>query len=46
MTDTGPRLSLLDRARTRAGESDGAALTGVVSRAVSAERLGYGRFWV
>ena len=46
MTDTGPRLSLLDRARTRAGEPDGAALLGVASRAVAAERLGYGRFWV
>ncbi|RBY81260.1 LLM class flavin-dependent oxidoreductase [Blastococcus sp. TF02-09] len=46
MTDPGPGLSLLDRARTRAGEPDGAALTGVVARAVAAERLGYGRFWV
>ncbi|MGY1737138.1 MsnO8 family LLM class oxidoreductase [Geodermatophilus sp. SYSU D00684] len=40
------RLSLLDRSRTRAGEPDAAALRGTVERAVSAERLGYGRFWV
>ncbi|WP_246080735.1 MsnO8 family LLM class oxidoreductase [Modestobacter altitudinis] len=40
------RLSLLDRARTRVGEPDTAALTGVVERAVAAERLGYARFWV
>ncbi|WP_246078748.1 MsnO8 family LLM class oxidoreductase [Modestobacter excelsi] len=39
-------LSLLDRARTRAGEPDAAALTGTVSRAVAAERLGFERFWV
>ncbi|WP_040339511.1 MsnO8 family LLM class oxidoreductase [Candidatus Blastococcus massiliensis] len=46
MTDPGPRLSLLDRARTRTGEPDDAALRGTVARAVSAERLGFGRFWV
>jgi len=40
------RLSLLDRSRTRAGEPDTAALRGTVERAVSAERLGYRRFWV
>ncbi|MGY1730188.1 MsnO8 family LLM class oxidoreductase [Geodermatophilus sp. SYSU D01045] len=40
------RLSLLDRSRTRAGEPDAAALRGTVARAVSAERLGYERFWV
>ncbi len=40
------RLSLLDRARTRAGEPDPAALTGTVERAVAAERLGFERFWV
>ncbi|GAB3191539.1 MsnO8 family LLM class oxidoreductase [Geodermatophilus arenarius] len=40
------RLSLLDRSRTRAGEPDAAALRGTVERAVAAERLGYGRFWV
>jgi len=44
--DTGPGLSLLDRTRTRAGEPDSAALTGVVVRAVAAEQLGYGRLWV
>ena len=46
MIDTALRLSLLDRSRTRTGESDGTALRGAVARAVSAERLGYGRFWV
>jgi luciferase family oxidoreductase group 1 len=40
------QLSLLDRARTRVGEPDTAALTGTVERAVDAERLGYRRFWV
>jgi len=40
------RLSLLDRARTRAGEPDAAALTGTVARAVDAEQLGFARFWV
>ncbi|MCZ2830411.1 MsnO8 family LLM class oxidoreductase [Modestobacter sp. VKM Ac-2986] len=39
-------LSLLDRARTRAGEPESAALTGAVERAVCAEQLGYERFWV
>jgi luciferase family oxidoreductase group 1 len=39
-------LSLLDRARTRAGEPESAALTGTVDRAVRAEQLGYERFWV
>ena len=39
-------LSLLDRARTRVGEADAAALTGTVDRAVGAERLGFARFWV
>ncbi|PZA19966.1 LLM class flavin-dependent oxidoreductase [Modestobacter versicolor] len=41
-----PRLSLLDRARTRSGEPDPDALAGTVERAVAAERLGYARFWV
>jgi luciferase family oxidoreductase group 1 len=41
-----PRLSLLDRSRTRAGEPDAAALHGTIARAAAAERLGYGRFWV
>ncbi|MCZ2810280.1 MsnO8 family LLM class oxidoreductase [Modestobacter sp. VKM Ac-2979] len=40
------RLSLLDRARTRADEPDAAALTATVERAVAAERLGFERFWV
>jgi luciferase family oxidoreductase group 1 len=40
------RLSLLDRSRTRVGEPDAAALSGTVARAVRAERLGFGRFWV
>jgi len=44
--DTALQLSLLDRSRTRTGESDAAALRGAVARAVSAERLRYGRFWV
>jgi len=39
-------LSLLDRARTRAGEPEPAALTGAVERAVRVEQLGYERFWV
>ena len=39
-------LSLLDRARTRAGEPDAAAVTGTLDRAGTAERLGYARFWV
>lgn len=46
MTDTGPGLSLLDRSRTRAGETDADALHGTLARATAAERLGYGRFWV
>lgn len=40
------RLSLLDRSRTRAGRPDAEGVTGTVERAVSAERLGYHRFWV
>ncbi|MCZ2804288.1 MsnO8 family LLM class oxidoreductase [Modestobacter sp. VKM Ac-2983] len=40
------QLSLLDRARTRAGEPDAAALAGTVARAARAEQLGYDRFWV
>src|SRR4051794_33932459 len=40
------QLSLLDRARTRAGEPDSAALTAVVARAEDAEELGFDRFWV
>jgi luciferase family oxidoreductase group 1 len=44
--DAAVRLSLLDRSRTRVGETDGAALRGSVERAVRAERLGFDRFWV
>lgn len=40
------RLSLLDRSRTRTGYPDSAALNHTIERAVSAERLGYHRFWV
>jgi luciferase family oxidoreductase group 1 len=40
------RLSLLDRSRTRTGEPDAAALHGTVTRAVTAERLGFDRIWV
>jgi luciferase family oxidoreductase group 1 len=40
------RLSLLDRSRTRIGRPEAEGLTGSIERAVSAERLGYERFWV
>ncbi|WP_051109406.1 MsnO8 family LLM class oxidoreductase [Promicromonospora sukumoe] len=40
------KLSLLDRSRTRVGYPDGAALAHTIERAVTAERLGYHRFWV
>ena len=46
MSDPEPRLSLLDRSRTRVGEPDAAALTSTVARAVRAEQLGFDRFWV
>jgi luciferase family oxidoreductase group 1 len=39
-------VSLLDRSRTRAGESDSAALRGTVVRAAQADRRGFDRFWV
>ncbi|MEJ5914874.1 MsnO8 family LLM class oxidoreductase [Pseudokineococcus sp. 1T1Z-3] len=39
-------LSLLDRARTRAGEDDAQSLVGVVARSRRAEELGFSRFWV
>ncbi|MEU8238168.1 MsnO8 family LLM class oxidoreductase [Actinoplanes missouriensis] len=39
-------LSLLDRSRTRAGETEAAALRGTVARASHAEQIGYDRFWV
>jgi luciferase family oxidoreductase group 1 len=44
--DPAVRLSLLDRSRTRVGETDATALRGTVARATHAERLGYDRFWV
>ncbi len=43
---TPPRLSLLDRSRTRVGEPDGIALHRTVARARRCEELGYHRFWV
>lgn len=46
VTAPSPRLSLLDRARTRVGEPDDAALTAAVARAARAEQLGFDRFWV
>ncbi|MFD4407209.1 MsnO8 family LLM class oxidoreductase [Nocardia sp. NPDC058499] len=39
------RISLLDRARTRSGESDAAAVATTVERAVRADELGFERFW-
>ncbi|USQ79996.1 MsnO8 family LLM class oxidoreductase [Ornithinimicrobium faecis] len=39
-------LSLLDRSRTRQGESPGAALRNTIERADRAEVLGFHRFWV
>ncbi|SOC49658.1 luciferase family oxidoreductase, group 1 [Blastococcus aggregatus] len=46
MLPSEPRLSLLDRSRTRDGEADADALRGTLARARDAERLGYDRFWV
>ncbi len=46
MGDHEPRLSLLDRSRTRTGEPDAAALSGTLERAVRAEQLGFAGFWV
>ncbi|MGY1753512.1 MsnO8 family LLM class oxidoreductase [Blastococcus sp. SYSU D01042] len=46
MIDTGVGLSLLDRSRTRAGETDADALHGTLARAAAAEALGFDRFWV
>lgn len=40
------KLSLLDRSRTRSGQSDAEAIEATVARAVHAEHLGYERFWV
>ncbi|WP_280399892.1 MsnO8 family LLM class oxidoreductase [Nocardia carnea] len=39
------RISLLDRARTRSGETDADAVATTVDRAVRAEELGFHRFW-
>ncbi|SDE26342.1 MsnO8 family LLM class oxidoreductase [Auraticoccus monumenti] len=39
------RISLLDRSRTRSGETDAEAVLTTVQRAVRAEELGFGRFW-
>lgn len=39
------RISLLDRSRTRAGESDAEAIATTVERAARAESLGFRRFW-
>lgn len=39
------RISLLDRARTRSGEPDAAAVATTVERAVRADELGFERFW-
>jgi luciferase family oxidoreductase group 1 len=41
-----PGLSLLDRTRTRVGETDAEAIAHTVERAQRAEALGYDRFWV
>lgn len=40
------KFSLLDRSRTRVGQSDGQAVHDVIERARHAEDLGYHRFWV
>lgn len=52
-TDTSPReplvpvpISLLDRSRTREGDTPGAALRRTLDRAERAEQLGFHRFWV
>ncbi|GAA1072876.1 MsnO8 family LLM class oxidoreductase [Nocardiopsis metallicus] len=39
------RISLLDRSRTRDGESDAEAIATTVERAVRADELGFHRFW-
>lgn len=39
------RVSLLDRSRTRSGESDAETIATTVERAVRAEELGVHRFW-
>ncbi|MFC7726694.1 MsnO8 family LLM class oxidoreductase [Nocardioides sp. GCM10028917] len=40
------KASLLDRSRTLVGMPDAEALEATVARAVHAEQVGYGRFWV
>jgi luciferase family oxidoreductase group 1 len=42
----GLRLSVLDRSRTRVGESEAETLRGTVRLAQQVEELGYHRFWV
>ncbi|GAA1620836.1 LLM class flavin-dependent oxidoreductase [Kribbella alba] len=42
----GVPLSILDRSRTRAGESEAETLRGTVQLAQQVEELGYHRFWV
>jgi len=42
----GVPLSVLDRSRTRAGETEAQALRGTVQLAQQVEELGYHRFWV
>ncbi|WP_239647027.1 MsnO8 family LLM class oxidoreductase [Nocardiopsis salina] len=39
------RISLLDRTRTRSGESDAETIATTVERAVRADQLGFHRFW-
>lgn len=39
------RISLLDRSRTRIGETDAETVRATVVRAVQAEELGFARFW-
>lgn len=40
------QISLLDRTRTRAGETDAQAVAATVERAVRADAMGFHRFWV
>jgi len=42
----GVPLSILDRSRTRAGETEAETLRGTVRLAQQVEELGYHRFWV
>lgn len=39
------RISLLDRSRTRSGESDAETVRATVDRAIRADELGFHRFW-